>query len=148
MTARMTAAGNFSRRAVSTGSLVLYSLSLFAMTDLEQVGLAVVGTAFGLAHGIFYPTYSAWLLESVDERSRARVVALLQAWFNAGVAASSFGLGALAESSGYPAVFAIAGAGVLVALLIVAFTPVEKAARDSDFAPDATLTRPLDPAPE
>ena len=47
------------------------------------------------------------------------LVALLQAWFNVGIAVSAFALGELAEVAGYPAVFIVAGTFSAAALLAV-----------------------------
>lgn len=119
----------FGRRATSVVALCVYAGAVYAMLALADVGLAIIGIIFGLAHGVFYPTYSACAMEPVEERSRGRVVALLQAWFNMGVAIAAVSLGALADVAGYPPVFAIAGTCVVLAVAIVAgFRPRSAAA--------------------
>jgi len=107
------------RRGASIASLLVYAASVFAMMDVERLGLAAIGATFGLAHGVFYPTYSALVLEGVTTSARGRTVALLQAWFNVGVAGSALALGAVAEHVGYGAVFAIAGGCAALALAVL-----------------------------
>jgi predicted MFS family arabinose efflux permease len=108
------------RRPASIAALMLYTASVLAMTQLAWVGLAAIGAAFGFAHGVFYPTYSALVVEEVAVEARGRAVALLQAWFNVGIAGSAYGLGALAEHAGYVPVFTVAGACAALALIAVA----------------------------
>jgi predicted MFS family arabinose efflux permease len=79
------------------------------------------GAAFGLAHGFFFPAYSALIVERARPEERGKVMALSNAAFNAGLAASSVVLGSIAERDGYPHAFlaagmvTLAGVGLLVA---------------------------------
>jgi MFS family permease len=109
------------RRRAAIFSLVLYTLASVAMMELATFGLALIGAAFGFAHGIFYPTFSAMVVEPVDAHARGKALALLQAWFNVGVALAASALGVIAETTGYRDVFAIAGLCCAAALLTVAF---------------------------
>jgi len=110
------------RRRVSIVSIALYALATFSMMELATLGLAVIGAGFGLAHGIFYPTFSALVVEDLDAPARGKALALLQAWFNLGIAVAASALGILAETSGYPEVFAVAGLSCAIALVIVVFS--------------------------
>jgi len=110
------------RRRVSIVSIALYALATFSMMKLATLGLAVIGAGFGLAHGIFYPTFSALVVEDLDAPARGKALALLQAWFNLGIAVAASALGILAETSGYPEVFAVAGLSCAIALVIVVFS--------------------------
>jgi MFS family permease len=110
------------RRRVSILSLGIYTLAAFAMMELASFGLGVIGAAFGLAHGIFYPTFSAMVVEPVESHERGKALALLQAWFNVGVALAASALGMLAEIGGYRDVFAIAGLCCAVATAMVVFS--------------------------
>jgi MFS family permease len=121
------------RRRAAIFSLALYTLASAAMMELATVGLAAVGLAFGFAHGIFYPTFSAMVVEPVDAHARGKALALLQAWFNVGVALAASTLGVVAERSGYRDVFAIAGLCCAAALLTVAL-PKGRRARTADAA--------------
>jgi predicted MFS family arabinose efflux permease len=109
----------FGRIRVSTIALVVYAVGAFAMTELGRIGLAPIGAVFGLAHGLFYPTYNATVVDGAPPDERGKIVALFQAWFNVGMGIGSFGLGVLAERAGYPAVFLVSGCGILLALAIL-----------------------------
>lgn len=120
------------RRPVSLGALVLYAGAAAAMAGLGRIGLAPLGAAFGLAHGIFYPTFNALAVEGSGPHERGKVMALFNAAFNVGVAGGTFGMGLLAARAGYPAVFLAAGLAGFGALAVLATTP---------------RTRPAPPAP-
>lgn len=107
------------RHRVSAASLVVYAAGAFAMPDLGRIGLAPLGVVFGLAHGVFYPTYSAAVVEGAASDERGKILALVQGWFNVGMGAGSFGLGLLAERAGYPVVFLVSGAGIGLALAVL-----------------------------
>jgi MFS family permease len=104
------------RHRVASAALVLYGCGALAMVALAEVGLAPLGALFGLAHGIFYPTYNAAVVADSGAGERGKVMALFQGWFNAGLAGGSFLLGFVAEARGYPTVFWLAALGVFVAL--------------------------------
>jgi len=111
------------RRPVSLGALVLYTGAAAAMAGLDRIGLAPLGAAFGLAHGVFYPTFNALAVEGSGPHERGKVMALFNAAFNVGVAGGTFGMGLLAARAGYPAVFLAAGLAGLGALAALATTP-------------------------
>jgi MFS family permease len=104
------------RHRVASVTLALYGSGSLAMIALAEVGLAPLGALFGLAHGIFYPTYNATLVADSGATERGKVMALFQGWFNAGLAGGSFLLGFVADARGYPTVFCLAALGVFVAL--------------------------------
>jgi MFS family permease len=116
-----TVGDRWGRRRVSIVSIALYALATFSMMELSTLGLAVIGAGFGLAHGIFYPTFSALVVEPLEAPARGKALALLQAWFNLGIALAASALGMVAEGSGYRDVFAIAGLCCAAALAIVVF---------------------------
>ncbi len=104
-------------------ALVAYTASVAGLAELGRLGLVPVGAAFGVAHGIFYPTFNALAVTGVGPRERGKVMALFNGAFNVGVAAGQFGLGLLAEARGYPPVFVVAGLCALGALLVLARVP-------------------------
>lgn len=108
------------RRRVSLAALVLYSVTTAAAALIGELGLAAVGAAFGLAHGIFYPTFNALAIEQSGEHERGKAMALFNGAFNVGYACGVFGLGLVAARLGYPPVFLLgatsAGAAFLVLL--------------------------------
>jgi MFS family permease len=111
------------RRRLSVATLLVYTASVLAMVELAQIGLAPIAALFGFAHGLFYPAYSALAAEETPARDRGKLLALLQAWFNAGVAGSCYGLGVLADTRGYPVIFVVAAACAFAAWAVVCLSP-------------------------
>jgi predicted MFS family arabinose efflux permease len=112
------------RLRVSAAALLLYGLGALGMMELARIGLAPLGALFGLAHGIFYPTYNAAVVEEGDEADRGTIVALVQGWFNAGMAIGVYLLGVLADARGYPIIFAVSAAAMGLAFVVVAASAV------------------------
>jgi MFS family permease len=111
------------RRRLAIASLLVYGVAVLAMVDLAEIGLAPIAVLFGLAHGLFYPAYSALAAEETPANDRGKLLALLQAWFNVGVAFSCYGLGMLADARGYPVIFAVAAACAFAAWAVVVLSP-------------------------
>lgn len=107
------------RMRVSIVMLIVYAIAAVAVIWLAQVGLVAVGLTFGLAHGLFYPTYNASVVEGAPQHERGRIVALFQGWFNAGMATGSLAFGWIAEVVGLSAVFGVAAGGIVVALAVL-----------------------------
>jgi MFS family permease len=109
------------RRRVTLVALVLYTASTAAASQLGLLGLAAVGAAFGLAHGIFYPTFNALAVQQSGEHERGKAMALFNGAFNVGYSFGVFGLGLAAARLGYPPVFWI-GAGSAAGAFLVLLT--------------------------
>jgi len=110
-------------RTACVPALVLYVLVLLAAADLGSVGLAPIGVGLGLAHGAFYPAWTAVALEGADGAERGTVIALLQSAFHVGFGVGALGLGVLAARAGYPAVM-LAGSACVAAALVLVLLPV------------------------
>jgi MFS family permease len=119
------------RRRIVLVTLALYVVAVAGMSALEPGWLALYGAGLGLSHGLFYPAYNALAVEGVAERERGKLMGLFQAGFNLGSASGTLALGELAERAGYPAVFHVAGACVLLAWLIVKLSPEGVSSRSS-----------------
>jgi MFS family permease len=111
------------RRRVVIATLSLYVVAVAGMSQLEPGWLALYGFGLGVSHALFHPAYNALAVEGTGELERGKLMGLFQAGFNAGSAAGTLALGELAERAGYPAVFLVAGACVLAALVIVILSP-------------------------
>ena len=111
-------------RRTSTVALALYVLVLVATMRLDGFGLVSIGCGLGLAHGAFYPSFTAVSLQAVGASGRGRVIAYVQAAFSVGATASA-GLGVIADTLGYATVFGIAAAGLAVAWLLLVRLPSE-----------------------
>ena len=110
-------------RRVSVISILLYAFMMFAMTWLPEIGLIVLGFGIGCAHGVFSPAYTALVLEGCPRGERGRRLAMIQAGMNIGIGFAGFALGWVAVEFGYPPIFQIASAGLLVAGLLIALAP-------------------------
>jgi MFS family permease len=119
------------RSRVAMAALTVYGGAAFAMSELPRIGLAPIGAAFGLAHGVFYPTYNAVALEGAGPHERGKLMALFNAAFNVGVSTGTFLLGLLAEARGYPPVFVTAGIVAWIALAILASRRLDRPAGDT-----------------
>ncbi len=109
-------------RRVALRSLAAYVLVVAATTKLAWFGLVAIGAALGLAHGLFYPSFTALALHEASGNARGRVIANVQAAFSVGGIATA-GLGVVADRLGYPAVFGIASAGLFAGLCLLVSRP-------------------------
>lgn len=98
---------------------MLYAAVVFATRWLSTGLLPWLGAGFGLAHGALYPALNALAIEGAGEHERGTVFALYLGAWNAGWSLGSFGFGAVAERFSYPAVFTLASAVALLALVVL-----------------------------
>jgi predicted MFS family arabinose efflux permease len=129
------AADRLGRERVSVASLAVYAAVVLAMADLWPGGLEPLGALFGLAHGLFYPAFNALAVETAGPHERGKLMALYNGAFNVGNSGATLALGFVAERQGYPAVFLLAGFGVLLGLALLALSPEGRAARVLEAAP-------------
>jgi predicted MFS family arabinose efflux permease len=97
------------RLRVAIGALSLYATVVLAMQHLRPGWLTPIGAFFGLAHGLFFPAFSALTLARLPSVDRGKLTALSNGAFCGGIAISGALFGPLAEHSGYPRVFLVAG---------------------------------------
>ena len=83
----------------------------------------VFGAGLGIAQGFAYPALNAIAIRDVVPHERGKVMSLFQAAFQVGSGVFGLALGLLAESSGYPAVFVVAGLSALLGLLLLSLSP-------------------------
>ena len=112
-------------RRVSLISLALYAAMLFSMTWLDQIGLIIFGLGVGSAHGVFYPAYTALILAGCPPEERGRRMALIQGGLNVGIGIAGVALGWIAAGYGYPVIFQLACASLVLAGVLIATSPSE-----------------------
>jgi MFS family permease len=108
------------RRQVAIPALLGHAVALVALAQLAALWhLMAIGLVFGLAHGVYYPTLQAMIVEG-SRGSRSRAIASSTFSFGGGIVVAAFSLGALAKhSGGYPSIYMVsAGAGVLAAAAV------------------------------
>lgn len=103
-------ADRFGRARVGGAALGFYALVVAATAGLFRGGLGYYGIGFGLAHGAFYPSLNALVLENAAPNRRGSITAYFNGAFNAGVLLVTLGCGHLAEAYGYRVVFLAAAA--------------------------------------
>jgi predicted MFS family arabinose efflux permease len=101
-------------RKVATVSLAAYGAVVLGMYTLQHGRLMLLGGLFGLAHGLFIPSFTAFIVGNAVPHERGKLMTLFNGAFNLGNCVVVL-LGVLAERHGYRAVFAVTGALVLVA---------------------------------
>lgn len=109
-------------RRMATWSLWAYGLTISAMYLLTPNRLELLGAAFGLAHGLFIPAFTAFVVSGIAAHERAKLMTLFHGAFNLG-GCLVFILGIAAEHYGYRAVFAVTGALVLAAPMLLVSWP-------------------------
>jgi MFS family permease len=121
-------------RRISLASLSLYAVVIWCMVYLDEIGLTILGLSMGVAHGLFYPAYTAMVLADSPAVERGRRLSIIQASLNLGVGAGGVGLGWMAAQWGYPLIFQVSAmAIVLAATLIVLETPSEATSDAADL---------------
>jgi MFS family permease len=108
-------------RRISLASLALYAVAVLAIAWLDRISLLILGFGMGVSHGLFYPAYTGVVLEGCATAERGRHIALLQAGLYLGIGLGGFALGAIAARWGYPAIFMIGSATLVVAFSLIAW---------------------------
>ncbi len=90
-------------------------------------GLAVVGAAAGLGHGLLFPALSALVLDRARHDAGGMAMAMFTAAFDMGLVTGAGAFGFVAEGFGYPVMFV--SAGVVVGAGTVAFFALDPAFR-------------------
>ena len=103
-------------RRVAFGSFLVYGLVIMATASLAPGTLSIYGGVFGLAHGLFWPSFLSIVLQTAPPGARERSLGRVNAAFNGGVV-SVAALGLLAERAGYKVVFVPVGALVTATAL-------------------------------
>jgi predicted MFS family arabinose efflux permease len=116
-------------RRVATLSLVGYGLTLLAMVLLAPGRLALLGGLFGLAHGLFIPAFSAFVVSDGVPHERGKLMTLFNGAFQLGNCLVVL-LGVAADRYGYRAIFAVTGALVLLGPLLLVSWPAHAAHAD------------------
>jgi MFS family permease len=133
-------------RKVSLASLALYTVVIFAMTWLDRIGLVVLGLGMGVAHGLFYPSYTAMVLAGCPPAERGRRMSIIQAGLNIGIGLGGITLGWIAAHWGYPVIFELAALTLVVGAVLIATDPARSvgAPEASAIVPTGMLVEPPD----
>lgn len=119
-------------RRISLGSLSLYAIVIWSMTSLDSLGLVVLGLGLGVAHGLFYPAFTAIVLSNAPPDERGRRLSIIQASLNLGMGCGGIVLGWIAAEFGYPIIFQISAGAIVVAGLLILFEAPEGERRTAE----------------
>jgi predicted MFS family arabinose efflux permease len=115
------------RRAIIVPSLLVYATAAALGGFLEGLpGLAIAGTLFGLAQGLYYPALNVLVLDLAPAATRGRAMSLFNLAFVLGSGLGIFSYGALARAVGYPLMFAGIAVVTLVAAALLLQSPVPR----------------------
>ncbi len=117
-------------RSISFVSLLGYAAVVLSLVWLDQIGLATLGFCMGLSHGLFYPSYTGMILADCPPEQRGRRMSIIQAGLNLGAGIGGLGLGWLAAEAGYPLIFQVSAAALLLAATGVLWTGSNAGQRD------------------
>lgn len=110
----------FGHRGVSIVAMLGYGTVALVTAHLRVDYLWAYGLAFGVAHGILYPTLNTHGVRAAPAGARGRVFTVYGGSFNVGVVLATLTWGKVAAAVGFPTVFvsasllAYAGAAVLL----------------------------------
>ncbi len=121
---------------VALGALVLYGLVTLSATQLTPSMLLPLGIGLGTAHGLIYPSLTAFTLGDVSSNKRSAVMGWFTGAYHVGYSLAVLGFGPLADAAGFPLVFCLAGVFVLTGVwpLFRAVRPRELAVVAADGA--------------
>ncbi|MGH7370046.1 MAG: MFS transporter, partial [Candidatus Methylomirabilaceae bacterium] len=99
------------RRRVILPALLLSALGCLGLVWLAgPVGLVVVGTLNGMAHGLLFPALSAYVIDLAGPEERGVALGAYTTALLLGSTVASFTFGIVAEYLGYPSIFLAASA--------------------------------------
>ncbi|MGH7207689.1 MAG: MFS transporter, partial [Nitrospiraceae bacterium] len=111
------------RRRVILPALLLSALGCLGLVWLAgPVGLVVVGTLNGMAHGLLFPALSAYVIDLAGPEERGVALGAYTTALLLGSTVASFTFGIVAEYLGYPSIFLAASAIAVGA--VVAFQQI------------------------
>jgi MFS family permease len=92
-------------------ALLLSALGCLGLVWLAgPVGLVVVGTLNGMAHGLLFPALSAYVIDLAGPDERGAALGAYTTALLLGSTFASFTFGIVAERLGYPSIFVTASA--------------------------------------
>lgn len=109
-------ADRIGRERVARGSFAFYGVVACSIAYLSPGFLELYGFAFGIAHGLLYPSLVALGAERADPARRGAVLTWLNAAFNFGGGLAMLGGGLFAKATSYELLFLLVGAWMLLSL--------------------------------
>jgi MFS family permease len=115
----------YGRHRVGCISLGLYAATVLLLALPVGPWLEAIGLAFGLSHGLVYPSLNAIAVTGVAPHERGRIMAIFTGSFSLGVWGGATAFGMLAAFAGYEAVFVCTAAiGAIATVVFASSTPL------------------------
>ena len=108
----------FGRHRVASVTFALYAVAVGSLSFAPAWALEVVGLAFGIAHGLFFPALNGIVLVTVEPHARGRIFGLFTSAFYLGFAGPTV-LGPVADAFGLRTVFAIVGGTTAIGTVLL-----------------------------
>lgn len=110
----------FGRLSVILPGLVLSTLGIWLLALPASYGsLAASGIVFGIAVSVLVPTVLAWTFDVTTGEQRGLAAGIYNMLYDVGRAGSAVGFGFMVVASSYQAMFLVAGAVPLVAIVVL-----------------------------
>ncbi|WP_337288065.1 MFS transporter [Candidatus Methylomirabilis sp.] len=108
------------RRVILPALLLMGSGTLGLVWLTSPVGLLLVGTLTGMAHGLLFPALSAYTLDLAESQERGRSLSAFSTAMLLGNALASFIFGMVAEQFGYRPIYLVAS-GIAITTFLIYF---------------------------
>lgn len=112
----------YGRRRVAIAALVPYVAVVAYVAVAGPLSLVLIGSVFGLAHGVLFPALNALAIECTAPAERGRLLTVFAGAFNLGAWGAAAALGPVVEAAGYGAAFWIGAASAAAALAVLVRT--------------------------
>lgn len=113
-------ADRFGERRIVPYALSITGGGLLALTLVHgQLALAAAGLVAGCGHGLLYPALNSWAIRDEPAPVRGKVTGIYTGALDAGNFSGSLLLGLVGEWCGLSALFLVAGAALLIGLLVL-----------------------------
>ncbi|MDE2180497.1 MAG: MFS transporter [candidate division NC10 bacterium] len=107
------------QRVILPALLLMGSGTLGLIWLVSPVGLLVVGTLTGMAHGLLFPALSAYTIDLTDSEGRGRSLGAFSTAMLLGHALASFTFGMIAERFGYRLIYILASAIAMTTFFVL-----------------------------
>lgn len=98
------------QRVILPALLLMASGALGLVWLISPVGLLLIGTLTGMAHGLLFPALSAYTIDLAESEGRGRSLGAFSTAMLLGHALAAFTFGIVAEQFGYRAIYLLASA--------------------------------------
>lgn len=109
----------FSRKGIASPSLLLFSISIAAVTFIDSLYMVViVSLLFSIGYGMLYPTLSALVVDKSGIDARGKAIGAFNACFSIGINYPTFVFGVIAERFGFEVMYIISAMVVFIGFMI------------------------------